>query len=92
MLKEKAERDYSENGLSGITLEKKVSGMELLKAKVVDQIIKVSASTYRSTTFLLRLRPDFKYAIVKYCRKNDLSIAKMIRRALADKIGWDGDL
>ena len=66
-------------------------GMEALQAQVVDRIIKARVKD-RTTSKLIRMRPDFKYALMKAANRAGLSLESYIRVTLADKMEWEGEL
>ena len=67
-------------------------GMEALQAKVVDKLTKVYASDLRTTSILMRCKPDFKLAIVKAARKEQRSVVALMRLAIAERIKFKGEL
>ena len=67
-------------------------GMEALQAKVVEKITKPYDTKLRKSSLLMRCKPDFKLAIYKAAKKEQRSVVSLMRLAIAERIGFKGDL
>ena len=68
--------------------------MQALQDKVAEKILKARKRDieFNRTALLLKMRADFKLALVRYARKKGVSTSQFIRETMADKIGFDKTL
>ena len=59
---------------------------------MIDKPAKVYASDLRTTSILMRCKPDFKLAIVKAAKKEQRSVVALMRLAIAERIKFQGEL
>lgn len=67
-------------------------GMKALQDRVADRIIKYGQKADRTTTKLIRMRPEFKMAAYKASNRAGLSFESYVRVAIAEKMKWEGKI
>lgn len=73
-------------------IKKPSEGMDALRGRVADRLLRQTKTQERTETKIVRMRPHFKLTAEKSANREGVSLESFIRLAMAERMKWKGDL